>query len=137
MPVVEAPAPAGRAPAPEQSMPGGLSRPTFATVGFRPADEILHAMRPETIAIPFQARAIRWPLIGWLLTKLRIFYQRPAMFYTALLSERQAPVNRVLGERILYLEALLQAQQQQIEALKAQSGSHLESEKAPDPLQPG
>ena len=85
----------------------------------RSQDEILEAMRPETISIPLQTRAIRWPVIGGLLTRLRIFYQRPAMHYTALLSERQAPVNRTLGDRILYLEALVQEQQQHIEALKA------------------
>jgi hypothetical protein len=85
----------------------------------RSQDEILNAMRAETITIPLQTRAIRWPLIGGLLTRLRIFYQRPAMHYTALLSERQAPVNRTLGDRILYLEGLLLEQQQQIEALKA------------------
>ena len=79
----------------------------------------MNAMRPETITIPLQTRAIRWPLIGGLLTRLRIFYQRPAMHYTALLSERQSPVNRTLGDHILSLEALLQEQQQQIEALKA------------------
>jgi hypothetical protein len=90
------------------------------TLEFRSADDILHAIRPQTIAVPFQARAIRWPIIGWLLTKLRIYYQRPAMFYTALLSERQAPVNQALGERILYLEALLKAQQKQIDALQSQ-----------------
>lgn len=85
----------------------------------RSPDEILNAMRPETITIPLQTRVIRWPLIGGLLTRLRIFYQRPAIHYTALLSERQAPVNRILGDRILNLEALVQEQQQQIEALKA------------------
>ena len=94
----------------------GTASPKHET---RSQDEILNAMRPETITIPLQTRAIHWPLIGGLLTRLRIFYQRPAMHYTALLSERQAPVNRTLGDRILYLEGLLLEQQQQIEALKA------------------
>lgn len=85
----------------------------------RSPDEILNAMRPETITIPLQTRVFNWPLIGGFLTRLRIFYQRPAMHYTALLSERQAPVNRTLGDHILNLEALVLEQQQQIEALKA------------------
>jgi hypothetical protein len=85
----------------------------------RSQDEILQAIRPETISVSLQARRIRWPIIGRLLTRLRIFYQRPALYYTSLLSERQAPVNRILGDRILYLEALLKDQQEQIQALKA------------------
>lgn len=116
-------APTHAAPAQTGDSPGS---PQFAgepNLEFRPADDILHAIRPQTIAVPFQARAIRWPLIGWLLTKLRIYYQRPAMFYTALLSERQAPVNQALGERILYLEGLLKAQQKQIDTLQSQIDS--------------
>jgi hypothetical protein len=86
----------------------------------RSSDEIKNAMRPETIQVDLQARPIRWPVIGWLLTKLKIWYQRPALFYTQIFASRQAPVNQVLGDRILYLESYIQAQQGQIEALKSQ-----------------
>lgn len=85
---------------------------------FRPADEIEYAIRPETIHVDLQARPFHIPVIGWLLTKARIFYQRPALFYTQLFANRQAPVNRVLGDRILYLEELVAAQQRQIQALQ-------------------
>lgn len=91
-----------------------------ADLEIRPSDEIEYAMQPDTIRVDLQARPFKLPVIGWLLTKLKIFYQRPALFYTTLFSERQAPVNRIFGDRILYLESLVQAQQGQIKALKAQ-----------------
>lgn len=86
----------------------------------RSSDEIKNAMRPETIQIDLQAPPIRWPVIGWFLTKFKIFYQRPALYYTRIFAERQAPVNRTFGDHILYLETLIRAQQQQIEDLEAQ-----------------
>lgn len=98
---------------PSGGTPGGAASQTA-----RSPEEVLQAMRPETISVPLQVRPIRWPMLGGLLTRLRILYQRPAVHYTALLSERQAPVNRALGDRILYLEALLQEQNQRIIALE-------------------
>ena len=86
----------------------------------KPSDEIENAIKPEAIQVDLQARPIRWPVIGRLLTKLKIWYQRPALFYTQIFASRQAPVNQVLGDRILYLESFIQAQQGQIEALKSQ-----------------
>lgn len=87
---------------------------------FRSTEEVEYIMRSEAIHVDLQARPFRLPIIGWLLTKLRILYQRPALFYTQLLESRQVPVNRVLGDRILYLESLVQTQQLQIQALHAQ-----------------
>jgi len=86
----------------------------------RSSDEIKNAMRPETIQIDLQATPIRWPVIGRFLTKFKIFYQKPALYYTRIFAERQAPVNRTFGDHILYLETLIRAQQQQIEDLEAQ-----------------
>jgi hypothetical protein len=83
------------------------------------SEEIESAMRPEAIEIDLQARPINLPIIGWLLTRLRIFYQRPALFYTRLFANRQGPINRVYGDRILNLEARLRMQQQQIQELNA------------------
>ena len=94
--------------------------PLDADLEIRPPDEVEYAMQPDTIRVDLQTRPFKLPVIGWLLTKLKIFYQRPALFYTTLFSERQAPVNRIFGDRILYLESLVQAQQRQIAALKAQ-----------------
>jgi hypothetical protein len=86
----------------------------------RSSEEVERAMQPEAIEIDLQARPFHWPIIGWLLTRLRIFYQRPALFYTRLFANRQAPINRVFGDHILQLEALLRLQQRQIHALSAQ-----------------
>ena len=107
-----------------------LVQADFPTMGMRSPDEIAHVLRDDAIQVELQARPIHIPVIGWLLTKLRIFYQRPALFYTQLLSTRQAPVNRVLGDRILYLEGIVQMQQQQIEALSARISAR--SEEAQD-----
>jgi len=94
---------------------------------FPPPDEIEKAMRPDAIHVEYQARPFRIPLIGTLLNRLRNFYQRPAQFYTQLFSDRQAPVNRVLGDRILYLENIVREQQQQLQALSAQRQSQTQS----------
>jgi len=95
-------------------------------------DEINKAMKLEAIQVDLQVRPIQWPVIGWLLTKLKIFYQRPAFFYTQLLVNRQAEVNRTLGDRLLQIESLLSIQQTQIEALKEQFDS-LQPDTPPDP----
>jgi hypothetical protein len=102
------------------------------TLELPPTDEITDAMKPEAIHVDLQARPIQWPVVGWLLTKLKIFYQRPAFFYTQLLVNRQAEVNRTLGDRILQIESLLSLQQTQIEALKEQIDS-LQPENPSDP----
>jgi hypothetical protein len=97
-----------------------------------PTNEITDAMKLEAIHVDLQARPIQWPVIGWLLTKLKIFYQRPAFFYTQLLVNRQAEVNRILGDRILQIESWISLQQTQIEALKEQIDS-LQPENPSDP----
>jgi hypothetical protein len=98
-----------------------------------PTDDVAKAMKLEAIQVDLHARPIRWPVIGWVLTKLKIFYQRPAYFYTQLLINRQANVNRILGDRILQIESLLSLQQIQIEALQEQFNS-LQTEAPPDTL---
>jgi hypothetical protein len=92
-----------------------------------PTDEITDIMKPDAINVDLQARPVQWPVIGWLLTKLKILYQRPAFFYTQILVNRQAEVNRILGDRILQIESWISLQQAEIEALKEQI----------DSLQPG
>lgn len=108
------------------SAPSGLNIPLevserpAAGLEWRPPDEIESAMRPEAIRVESHAQPIHWPVIGWLLTRLKILYQRPALFYTQLFSDRQAVVNWVMGDRILYLENVVREQQRQIRAFSAQ-----------------
>ena len=84
-----------------------------------PADELKNAVKSDAIQLEMQARPVKIPIIGKLLTKLRILYQRPALFYSRLLASKQTPVNQVLGDRILQLESLIKIQQQQIAELRA------------------
>jgi hypothetical protein len=108
---------------PAEVAPSPAPRVVAIPVTLRDPSEIEAVMRPEMIEVGLQVRPILWPLIGKLLTKLRILYQRPALHYTTLLSQRQGPVNRVLGDRILALEALVLAQQEQINALQSASAA--------------
>lgn len=80
-------------------------------------EEIESAMQPEAIQMDLQMRTINIPVIGWLVTRLRIFLHRPALFYTQIFSHKQAPVNRTLGDWILRLNDLIQIQNEQVGAL--------------------
>jgi len=102
------------------STPLELSERLTAGLEWRSTEEIEYAMRPEAIRIESYTQPSRWPVIGWLLTKLKNLFQRPALFYTQLFSDRQAAVNLVLGDRILYLENVVREQQRQIRAFSAQ-----------------
>lgn len=82
-------------------------------------EEIKNAMQPEAIHVDLQMRTINIPVIGWLVTRLRIFLHRPALFYTQIFSHKQAPVNRTLGDWILRLNALIQIQNEQVGELNA------------------
>jgi hypothetical protein len=82
-------------------------------------EEIENAMQPEAIQMDLQMRTINIPVIGWLVTRLRIFLHRPALFYTQIFSHKQAPVNRTLGDWILRLNNLIQIQNEQVGALHA------------------
>ena len=87
-----------------------------------PADDeaLRQAARQEAIQVDLATHAIRIPLIGWLLTRLRIIYHRPAHFYTYQLAVRQTLVNQTFSERIARLQNLLRMQQAQIENLATQ-----------------
>jgi hypothetical protein len=84
-----------------------------------PADELKNSIKSNAIQLEMQVRPVKIPFIGKLLTKLKILYQRPALFYCRLLASKQITVNQVLGERILQLESLIKFQQQQIVELRS------------------
>lgn len=69
----------------------------------RETTEIEKAMRAETIQVDMQARLTHLPIVGRFIGALQIFWHRPALFYVRLLADRQADVNRILGDWILYL----------------------------------
>ena len=89
-----------------------------SSLEFKPAAELESIMQPDTLAFEPQMQSIRIPVIGPLFTKLRLFYQRPALHFTRLLAHRQSEANRILSERLLFLEAVVEAQQAQIEKLQ-------------------
>ncbi len=113
--------------------PSGLSTPLelsehpAVSPGWRSMEEIEYVMRPEAIRVESYAQPSHWPVIGWPLTRLKNFFHRPALFYTQLFSDRQAAVNRVLGDRILYLENVVRGQQRQIQTLSAQCQSQTDA----------
>jgi len=83
----------------------------------RDTTEIEKVMRAETIRVDIQARLTRLPIVGRLIGALQIFWHRPALFYVRLLADRQAEVNRILGDWILYLD---ERDREQIARLEAQ-----------------
>ena len=87
---------------------------------FKSTAELERIMQPNAFVVESQVTPVRIPIIGWLLTQLRIFYQRPALHYTRLLAHRQSEANRILSEHILFLEDLVQSQQAKIEELQTE-----------------
>jgi hypothetical protein len=81
-------------------------------------DDLINIMKPEAIHVDLQVKTNQNSLLGRILAKLKIFYHRPALFYTQILSNRQANINRILGDRVLTLETMIRQQQKQIEILK-------------------
>jgi hypothetical protein len=82
--------------------------------------ELDYALRPDALHIEYQTRSVRWPLLGGLLTRLKYIYQRPALFFSNMLADRQTGINQVLGERLRSLETVVRTQNEQIEALTRQ-----------------
>lgn len=79
------------------------------------------AMRAERLAVSMDVRPSGGlPLLGALTLRLRIALHSLALFYTNLLGERQAAVNRAYGEALLRLADQCQAQSAEIAALRAQ-----------------
>jgi len=73
-------------------------------------------------------RPVHLPLIGRLLTRLRVALHTLPVFYVRQLAEQQMEVNQALGESMAQLNRLLAEQQAQIEAL----GEHLQAPSGPD-----
>lgn len=113
------PAPPSQPKSPALSPGQVWSQPAMPELPPLDREAVQRVMRPETIWVEFQAKIYRIPLIGPLLTRLRLYYQRPAVFYSQILSNRQAEVNRVLGDYLLRLTERLEAQQRILERITA------------------
>jgi hypothetical protein len=82
--------------------------------------EIETAMRDAELQIGLDARPIKTPLVGMLLTRLRNAVHSLPLFYVRRLAAKQAAINHVYGDWILHLYRLLCRQQDEIEALNKQ-----------------
>ncbi len=85
----------------------------------RPAAEIEAAMRFDALHIGLEVQESRLPLGGRVLRRLKTALHNLALFYINRLAQRQTLVNQTYGDRILWLQELVTAQQREIEALKA------------------
>jgi hypothetical protein len=96
--------------------PGGDLYGRWATE----VEEVENAMRSEALEMTLDVRAIRIPIIGGLIKRLRLALHNLALFYVARLAKRQRAVNRTYGDWVLRLIQAGQQQQEQIDALSAQ-----------------
>jgi len=86
----------------------------------RPVAEIEGAMRDGELQIDLDARPIRTPLVGTLLTRLRNALHNLPLFYVRRLAGKQAAINHVYGDWLLHLYRLLCRQRDEIAALNKQ-----------------
>ncbi len=85
---------------------------------FSSPTDIESAMQPEALEVQQrQGHPVRLPLAGPVITRVKRALHRLVHFYIRLLSERQAAVNRVFGERILYLVRRGDRQRDQLRSL--------------------
>jgi len=96
--------------------PGGDLYGRWATE----VEEVENAMRSEALQVTLDVRAIRIPIIGGLIKRLRLALHNLALFYVARLSKRQRAVNQTYGDWVLRLIQAGQQQQEQIDVLSAQ-----------------
>jgi len=85
-----------------------------------PNEPIENAMKPDTLKLKIDVRPSSMPLLGGLLRRVRAAFHNLTLFYLQQIGQKQTGVNQVYGERLLQLTYLVQQQQQQIEALRAQ-----------------
>ncbi len=78
------------------------------------------AMKPDLLKQKIDVRPVTTPLVGGLIRRVRAAFHSLTLFYVQQIGQKQTGVNQVYGERLLQLTALVQQQQQQIEALHAQ-----------------
>ena len=102
--------------APDYVISAGLGTDLYE----RSPAEIETAMRDAELQIGLDARPIKTPLVGTLLTRLRNAVHSLPLFYVRRLAAKQAAINRVYGDWLLHLYRLLCRQQDEIGALNKQ-----------------
>ncbi len=107
------------APSDVDTSAGSGILPLERTADARPAAEIETAMRFDALHIGLEVQESRLPLVGRVLQRLKTALHNLVLFYINRLAQRQTLVNQTYGDRLLWLQGLVAAQQQEIEALKA------------------
>ena len=82
-------------------------------------EQVEQAMQRSALEVKVDARAVKIPLIGGLLQRLRTALHSLAWFYAQQVGQRQAPINQLYGEQLLHLMHLANAQQQQLAQMDA------------------
>jgi hypothetical protein len=81
----------------------------------RPLSDVELAMRPDALEVhQHEGRQVPLPLAGGMITRLKRAFHRLVHFYIRLLGEKQAAVNLVYGEWILYQVRLGERQRDQL-----------------------
>jgi len=80
--------------------------------------EIDSAIKPDALWVDIPPYYNSLPLIGWFITRLRMFLHRLAAFYVHRLADKQSPINRTFADALLTLVQLCREQQAQIATLE-------------------
>ena len=85
-----------------------------------PTAAIEQAMQPDLLKIKADVRPSTIPVLGGMVRRVRAAFHSLTLFYLQQIGQKQTGVNQVYGDRLLQLTYLVQHQQQQIDALRAQ-----------------
>ena len=96
-------------------------------------EEIERAMDGEALDVSMITPTSSVPLIGWLLTRLRIFLHARGLLYARTLAGKQAPINRTYGDWLLYLNGVNQQQQEELASLRAELSALRAEQRADGP----
>jgi hypothetical protein len=110
----------GRTPTPAHANAGGVPSSRGVDPRWPDAGQVERCLTAEQLQVALQAERTKLPLLGGLLTRLRLAGHQLALFYTQRLAERQVEVNRIYGDALLTLVARCEAQEQEISTLRAE-----------------
>ncbi len=80
--------------------------------------EIERAMHPENLWLAMDSRPPRLPLVGGLFRRFRVALHTRVLIYTGQLGDKQAAVNRIFGDHLLRLRAIVRVQQDALDRLR-------------------
>lgn len=89
--------------------------------GLAPVAEtpLSQALKPDSLTQDMEVRPVRVPLVGGILTRVRLFFHSLVLFYVNRLADRQAEVNLQLAHENMNLQRSLNAQTAELRRLHA------------------